>query len=79
MRYRRANAAGGAYFFIENLAERGSDKLVHLIDDLRAVMENVKQAHPFVVLAMVVLPEHPHALWRPPAGRRRLSAALVAD
>jgi putative transposase len=28
----------------------------------------VKETHPFSILAMVVLPEHLHALWRLPPG-----------
>lgn len=66
MRYRRADTAGGTYFFTVNLAERSSDMLVRHIDDLRAVMQHVKQTHPFALLAMVVLPEHLHAIWRLP-------------
>ena len=66
MNYRRAQAEGGTYFFSVNLAERRSDVLVRHIDDLRAAMKTVKAAHPFAVLAMVVLPEHRHALWRLP-------------
>lgn len=66
MRYRRADAAGGTYFFTVNLAERGSDILVQHIDDLRAVMNIVKASHPYATLAMVVLPEHLHAIWRLP-------------
>ncbi|MEO6422549.1 MAG: hypothetical protein ABIR84_07705 [Candidatus Nitrotoga sp.] len=31
-------------------------------------MKTVKVAHPFAVLAMVVLPEHLHAIWRFPQG-----------
>lgn len=62
MCYRRADAAGGKYFFTVNLAERRSDLLVRHIDDLRAVMKTVKDAHPFATLAMVVLPEHLHAI-----------------
>ncbi|WP_239796848.1 hypothetical protein [Candidatus Nitrotoga arctica] len=34
------------------------------IDELRAAMKTVKDAHPFAILAMVVLPEHLHAIWR---------------
>ena len=68
MRYRRADVAGGTYFFTVNLAERQSDLLVRHIDDLRAVMTAVKNAHPYTVLAMVVLPEHLHAIWRLPLG-----------
>jgi putative transposase len=51
MRYRRADAAGGTYFFTVNLAERRADVLVRHIDDLRAAMSTVKDAHPFAVLA----------------------------
>jgi putative transposase len=68
MRYRRADAAGGTYFFTVNLADRSTDILVRHVEDLRAVMTKVKEAHPFAVLAMVVLPEHLHAIWRLPAG-----------
>ena len=68
MRYRRATTAGGTYFFTVNLVERQSDLLVRHIEDLRTVMQKVKQAHPFTIVAMVVLPEHLHALWRLPPG-----------
>lgn len=68
MRYRRANAAGGTYFFTVNLAERRKDTLVRHIEIFREVFRSVKQAHPFSLLAMVVLPDHLHAVWRlPPA------------
>jgi putative transposase len=68
MRYRRATAAGGTYFFTVNLAEWHSDRLVRHIDELRAVIQGVKHAHPFTTLTMVVLPEHLHAIWRLPPG-----------
>ena len=41
MRYRRADIAGGTYFFTVNLAERRSDLLVGHIDDLRADMNTM--------------------------------------
>jgi len=66
MRYRRADAAGGTYFFTVNLAERHSDLLVRHIVDLRAAIKTVKDAHSFAILALVVLPEHLHAIWRLP-------------
>ena len=68
MRYRRADATGGTYFFTVNLAERRSDILVRHIDVLRIAIKTVKEKHPFSILAMVVLPEHLHALWRLPPG-----------
>ncbi len=51
MHYRRADAAGGTYFFTVNLVERHSDLLVREIEVLRAVMQVVKQAHPYATLA----------------------------
>ena len=36
------------------------------IDNLRAAMTTEKEVHSFAILAMVVLPEHLHAIWRLP-------------
>lgn len=68
MRYRRSDVEGGTWFFTVNLADRSADTLVRYIEDLREVMYKVKAAHPFSLLAMVVLPEHLHAIWRLPLG-----------
>jgi putative transposase len=68
MRYRRANVAGGTYFFTVNLAERQRTLLVDQVDVLREVMREVKRRHPFHIDAMVILPDHLHAIWTLPAG-----------
>ncbi|MFE8070085.1 transposase [Marinobacteraceae bacterium S3BR75-40.1] len=68
MQYRRSNTKGGTYFFTVNMAQRNSDLLVRHIDDLREVMRHVKTKHPFSLLAMVVLPDHLHTIWRLPEG-----------
>jgi putative transposase len=68
MRYRRADAEGGTYFFTVNLADRQSDLLVRRWEDLREVIREVRQAHPFSIVAMMVLPDHLHAIWRLPEG-----------
>ena len=62
MRYRRADITGGTYFFTVNLAERKNTLLVDEFDKLRNVINKVKKQHPFRLDAMVVLPEHLHAL-----------------
>jgi len=67
MQYRRANAEGGTYFFTVNLADRSADTLVRHIDALRESMAEMKAAHPFSLVAMAVLPDHLHAIWRLPA------------
>ena len=62
MKYRRADRKGGTYFFTVNLAERNGSLLVDEIETLRSVINKVKKQHPFKLDAMVVLPEHLHAL-----------------
>ena len=66
MRYRRAFATGATWFFTVNLADRQQDLLTRHITLLREVMHEVKVHHPFEIDAMVVLPEHLHAIWTLP-------------
>ena len=68
MQYRRARFAGGTSFFTVNLAERHRSLLVDSIEILRKVVATVKERHPFTIDAMVILPEHLHALWTLPPG-----------
>ena len=66
MRYRRAQAEGGTFFFTVNLADRSSHLLIDHVNDLRAAVKHVKQQHPFEIVAWVVLPDHLHAIWALP-------------
>src|SRR3989344_5830162 len=66
MRYRRAGVPGASYFFTVNLAERSRGLLVDHADVLRAVIRAVRSRHPFRIDAMVVLPDHLHAIWTMP-------------
>ena len=68
MRYRRSNVPGATYFFTLNLAERHKTLLVDRVDALRAVVKTVKQRHPFYIDAMVIMPDHLHAIWTLPEG-----------
>jgi len=68
MRYRRADIKGGTYFFTVNLAERQNTLLVDEFDKLRHAMNKVKKQRPFKLDAMVVLPDHLHAMWSLPVG-----------
>ncbi|MEW6352849.1 MAG: transposase [Pseudomonadota bacterium] len=70
MRYRRADIAGGTYFFTVNLAERSRTLLFDYVDVLRAVIQEVKRRHPFHIDAIVILSDHLHALWTLPADDR---------
>jgi putative transposase len=63
MDYRRAWHKGGTYFFTVNLLQRtNNDLLVQHIETLRAVVKKVKNTHPFIIHAWVVLPEHMHCV-----------------
>jgi putative transposase len=64
--YRRNRVAGGTYFFTVTLKDRGSTLLVDHINPLRAAFRAVKHAHPFRIDALVILPEHLHAIWTLP-------------
>jgi putative transposase len=89
-RYRRSLVPGGAYFFTVNLADRRSRLLVEHIDRLRAAFQSIRARHPFQTMAVCVLPDHLHAIWRLPDGdsdfsgrwsliKRLFSSALPAS
>lgn len=67
-RYIRAAVPGAAYFFTLALADRRSDLLVREIAVLRRAYAGVHRRHPFETVAICVLPDHLHAIWRLPEG-----------
>ncbi|MBI3705772.1 MAG: transposase [Rhizobiales bacterium] len=88
VRYRRNFVAGGTYFFTATLVDRTSHALVDHIDALRASFRATRQAHPFTVDAIVVLPDHLHVVMTLPQGdadyptrwqliKRRFTAAVA--
>lgn len=74
VRYRRVRVPGGTYFFTVALAYRRSSLLVDRIDDLRAAFADARKRRPFEIDAIVVLPEHLHALMTLPEGDADYSA-----
>ena len=68
MRYRRSKAPGGTFFFTVNLADRRSRLLTCKIDLLRDAIRKVRHAHPFEIVAIVILPDHLHSIWSLPEG-----------
>lgn len=61
--YRRNRVAGGTYFFTVTLRDRRADYLVRYIDDLRVAIRAAKVQYKFTINAMVVLPDHLHAVF----------------
>lgn len=66
--YRRMHLPGASYFFTVNLAQRGDDALVRQIDCLRQAFRATAAEHPLACDAIVILPDHLHAVWTLPPG-----------
>jgi putative transposase len=64
--YRRAFVPGGCWFFTVNLLDRRRRLLTDHIDALREATRLTQTRHPFSIDAMVVLPDHIHAVWTLP-------------
>jgi putative transposase len=65
-RYRRSLLVSGTFFFTVALADRRSALLVEQVERLRASYRRVQGDYPFETVAICVLPDHLHALWRLP-------------
>ena len=68
VRYRRNWVQGGTYFFTVTLAERQSTALIDHIGALRAAFRSARQERPFIIDAVVILPDHLHAMLTLPQG-----------
>ena len=68
VRYRRNFVPGGTYFSTVTLADRASSALVHHVGALRMALRIARHERPFTIEAIVILPEHLHAIWTLPSG-----------
>ena len=66
--YRRLHLPGASYFFTVNLADRRASLLTDRIADLRRAYAETVASAPVICDAMVVLPDHLHAIWTLPPG-----------
>ena len=66
VRYRRNFVAGGTYFFTVTLADRRSSALVDHIGALRTAFRVARHERPFTIDAIVILPDHLHAIFTLP-------------
>lgn len=64
--YRRLFIPGGTYFFTVNLFDRRTKLLTENIGALRAAYGLVARRHAFETVAICILPEHLHCIWRLP-------------
>ncbi len=69
MEYRRAFIPGGSYFFtLVTEKRRPIFDTVATIDVLRNAFRIVRTAHPFEIVAIVIMPDHLHCIWTLPPG-----------
>lgn len=66
--YRRRFSPGGTYFFSVMLAQGQDLSLIDNLGLLRTAYAKTMSENPFETLAIVVLPDHLHAIWRLPDG-----------
>ncbi len=68
VRYLSNFVPGGTYFFTVTLADRRSSVLVDHIGILRAAFRTARRERPFAIDAVVILPDHLHAVFTLPPG-----------
>jgi len=76
--YRRAYLPGGTFFFTlvtYNRARFLCDEQARTV--LRTCLATCRQRHPFTIDAMVLLPDHLHALWTLPEGDGNFSTRFA--
>ncbi|MGV8987055.1 MAG: REP-associated tyrosine transposase [Cypionkella sp.] len=66
--YRRLLIPGATYFFTVRLESRGATLLTDHIESLRFAYAKTVREYPVTCHAMVVLPDHLHAVWTEPDG-----------
>ena len=68
VRYRRNFVPGGMFFFTVTLNDRRSSALVDHVALLRAAFRITRGKRPFAIDAIVILPDHLHAIMTLPPG-----------
>lgn len=67
MQYRRLRVQGGTYFF--TVVTKGRAPLFANVEAVRVLQQcisDVRQRHPFDIVAEVILPDHLHTIWSLP-------------
>src|SRR4051812_44982052 len=66
VKYRRNFLSGGTYFFAVTLSDRRSTALVDHVSELRDAFRVARRERPFAIDAIVILPDHLHAIFTLP-------------
>jgi putative transposase len=65
--YRRNFSPGGTYFFTVTIADRRSRVLIDHIGILRSAFRIALRERPFIIEAVIILPDHLHAIFTLPS------------
>ena len=68
VRYRRHRVPGGTFFFTVTLSDRRSRALVEHVGALRLAVRTARVERQFTIDAVVILPDHLHAIFSLPPG-----------
>jgi putative transposase len=68
VKYRRNYIRGGTFFFTVTLGDRRSSALVEHVTLPRAAFRKTRSERPFIIDAIVILPDHLHAILTLPPG-----------
>jgi putative transposase len=68
VRYRRNFVPGGIFFFTVTIDDRRSSVLIDHVASLRAAFRKARNVQPFALNAVVILPDHLHAIMTLPSG-----------
>jgi len=68
VRYRRNRVEAGTFFFTLALEDRRSTALIDHVDALRVAFRVARHERPFMIDAVVILPDHLHAILTLPEG-----------
>ena len=79
VRYRRNFVPGGTFFFTVTVKDRRSRILVERIGALRHAFRLARAERPFAIDAIVVLPDHLHAIMTLPSDDADFPGAGVAS
>lgn len=66
VQYRRAKSPGGTFALTFTLKERGSNLLTQYFDVFKSCYSKAQARQPFETVAIVVLPDHVHVVWKLP-------------
>ena len=72
--YKRVKIEGGRYFFTVVLAQRHKNNLlIQYVDNLREAFKHIQRNYPFIIDAVVIMPDHLHCIWQLPEGDANFS------